>query len=185
MMRIRIPLAAIVGTALVALAAPASATTIFAQHPSGATQGKNTYIYLGADHTDIGFKPPQLPFTDGTVKKTIDLLTGDQIPGFPKGNLYPGWSWTYAPSTYIGAGYAQIGDTVVQDVHGGSYYLNGPGLPSGSFWASCMTYLPYVDAPVTKMIYLAYSTAEAWHVIPQSKVLADCDGPGQRLPIGP
>ncbi len=183
MMRIRIPLAAIVATALVALAAPASATT-FAQHPSGATEGANTYVYLGTDDTDIAFAPKELPFTDGTVKEAIEVLTGDQIPGLPKGNLYPGWSWTYSPSTNIGAGYAQIGDTVVQDVHGGSYYQNGPGLPSKSFWASCMTYLPYVNAPVNKMVYLAYSSAEAWHVIPQSEVLADCDGLGQRLPIG-
>ena len=183
---IRIPLAAAtVGTAL-ALAASASAATTFAQHPSvgGATHGKNVYIYLGTDHTGTAFAPQQLPFTDGTTKKTIELLTGEQIPGFPKGNLYPGWKWTYTP-TATSAGYAQIGSTVVQDVIGGSYYLNGPGLPSGSFWPSCMTYLPYVNAPTTKTVYLAYSKVGAWHVIPQSKVLADCDGPGQRLPIGP
>ena len=185
-MRIRIPLTvAITGTALMALAASASATT-FTPHPSGATEGKNTYVFLGTDHTDIGFKPPQLPFTDGTAKETIDLDTGDHIPGTPDNSPpYPGWSWTYAPATNIGAGYAQIGKTVVQDVHGGSYYRNGPGLPSGSFWASCMTYLPYVNAPTTKTVYLAYSAADAWHVIPQSKVLADCDEPGQLLPIGP
>jgi len=179
------PLAAAAVAATLVLAASASAATV-ARQPSagGATHGTTVYIYLGTGQTDIAFAPQQLPFTNGTTKETIELLTGEQIPGFGKGNLFPGWKWTYTP-TATSAGYAQIGSTVVQDVIGGSYYLNGPGLPSGSFWASCLIYLPYVNAPTTKTVYLAYSKAGAWHVIAHSQVLADCDGPGQRLPIGP